>query len=670
MKQGRSLVATSSKGLLKTPNLKYFLQAESIGLISKWKQKEYDLIVGWGNKKSAEAGREFAKSHNIPYLNIEDGFLRSLAPAKFCKAPLSIVFDDLGIYYDASKPSRLERIIIDTLTLTSEQFKRARKLIKFMRDNRISKYNQSSFNTDFKYKDYILVIDQTYGDLSIPGSLSDDRDFKQMLTKAVQENPDKLILVKSHPEVIAGTKHGYLTKLAKHHNTKLIADDINPWVLIENSSKVYTVSSQLGFEALLADKKVRCFGLPFYAGWGLTQDEKKIERRCKRSLEVVFTSAYMKYSKYLNPFSLELCEIEDTLDLLKMWRDINDKNKEITAFSHISPWKKRSINDFFSSAGKVASFAKINNAKPGQTIAAWSSKVKEKDIQFLQAKSIKLVRIEDGFIRSIGLGANFIKPQSLVIDFHGIYYDHHQPSDLEIFLNSYEFSPDLITRANNLINTIKSSNITKYNLATKKKEQVIPSSGKRKLLVIGQVEDDASIKEGTLEINTNLQLLSTVRRENTDASVFYRPHPDVLSGKRRGYVKNAVDFADFIAEKNDIVYLIEEADEVHTMTSLAGFEALIRGKQVFCYGLPFYAGWGLTQDRFNPKRRMRSLTIQELVAATLILYPRYVDPVTGLWCRPEDIINRFGDNRMIDSSILIKLSIAFGKLKRMLFDHI
>jgi capsular polysaccharide export protein len=63
---------------------------------------------------------------------------------------------------------------------------------------------------------------------------------------------------------------------------------------------------------------------------------------------------------------------------------------------------------------------------------------------------------------------------------------------------------------------------------------------------------------------------------------------------------------------------------MHVLTSLAGFEALLRGKAVTCHGQPFYAGWGLTTDRIPHPRRQRTLQLDELVAATLILYPIYL----------------------------------------------
>jgi capsular polysaccharide export protein len=82
-------------------------------------------------------------------------------------------------------------------------------------------------------------------------------------------------------------------------------------------------------------------------------------------------------------------------------------------------------------------------------------------------------------------------------------------------------------------------------------------------------------------------------------------------------------------------------DAVHVLTSLAGFEALLRGRAVTCHGTPFYAGWGLTRDLAPvPARRGRALTLDALVAGVLILYPRYLDPVSGLPCPPEVLVER------------------------------
>ena len=93
--------------------------------------------------------------------------------------------------------------------------------------------------------------------------------------------------------------------------------------------------------------------------------------------------------------------------------------------------------------------------------------------------------------------------------------------------------------------------------------------------------------------------------------------------------------------------LIGMVDELHVNSSLAGFEALMRGKKVTVHGVPFYAGWGLTVDRGPvPARRTARRTLEELVAAALLLYPRYLDPDTGLPCPAEVLVGRLAGQRM------------------------
>lgn len=77
------------------------------------------------------------------------------------------------------------------------------------------------------------------------------------------------------------------------------------------------------------------------------------------------------------------------------------------------------------------------------------------------------------------------------------------------------------------------------------------------------------------------------------------------------------------------------------MTSLLGFEALLRGTPVTTTGAPFYAGWGLTRDLgAPPKRRSARSSLEQLVYAALIAYPRYFDPVSNLPCPPEVVLER------------------------------
>lgn len=235
--------------------------------------------------------------------------------------------------------------------------------------------------------------------------------------------------------------------------------------------------------------------------------------------------------------------------------------------------------------------------------------------------------VEDGFLRSVGLGADLIRPISWVFDDVGIYFDATRPSRLENILSTTRFSTEFIERANGLIERIVYLGLSKYNLnsyGTQGSLKELPK-GQKVILVPGQVETDASIALGSLEIKTNLALTRLVRANNPDAWIIYKPHPDVMAGVRQpGQGESKVSlYCDEVVPHGNTVALIEQVDEVHTMTSLTGFEALLRGKTVFCYGLPFYAGWGLTRDVSPCPRRTRHLSLAELVAGALLLYPRY-----------------------------------------------
>lgn len=83
------------------------------------------------------------------------------------------------------------------------------------------------------------------------------------------------------------------------------------------------------------------------------------------------------------------------------------------------------------------------------------------------------------------------------------------------------------------------------------------------------------------------------------------------------------------------------------MTSLLGFEALVRGLPVTCLGAPFYAGWGLTRDLGpTPDRRTARPDIVQLVHAALIAYPRYWDPVSRRPCPVEIAMDRLASGEI------------------------
>jgi len=172
------------------------------------------------------------------------------------------------------------------------------------------------------------------------------------------------------------------------------------------------------------------------------------------------------------------------------------------------------------------------------------------------------------------------------------------------------------------------------------------------VLVVGQVEDDESIRRGCDKVHTNADLLATVRAANPAAWIRYKPHPDVVAGNRTGAIDEQVlqEKADAVDADASIIDCIEVCDELHTMTSLSGFEALIRGKRVVTYGAPFYAGWGLSEDHQPTERRTRRRTLDELVYLSLIAYPRYVDIDTGEFTTPEDLVRTLISRRAMSNT--------------------
>jgi capsular polysaccharide export protein len=258
--------------------------------------------------------------------------------------------------------------------------------------------------------------------------------------------------------------------------------------------------------------------------------------------------------------------------------------------------------------------------------------------------------MEDGFVRSVGLGSDLIPPLSLVLDEQGIYFDPTQPSDLEIILATAQFSKKELNRARLVREFIVEHGITKYNLEPRKKA-VWATGGKQVVLVPGQVEDDASIRYGCTDVTTNLGLLQAARLAHPGSFVVYKPHPDVMSGNRAGKLalSQALDFADHVETRLSVVSCIEACDVVHTMTSLTGFDALLRGKRVIVYGQPFYAGWGLTEDVLKEgvafARRQRCLSLDELVAGTLLRYPIYWDWDFKGYTTCEAVLQRIVETR-------------------------
>ena len=624
-----------SRGIKKIPHIAEFL-APDFALTHNLKQA--DVIIGWGNRPTTKRAKEIASKKGLPFIALEDGFLRSLGLGD--EPPLSICVDNLGIYYDIATPSSLEQFILGNENLSDEKQHQARQVIDLIVQNKLSKYNLAPILClPESNQPKVLVIDQTYGDVSIAGAKSDENTFQQMFQAACEENQNAQIIVKTHPDVLSGKRQGYLTEIAKKQGVMLIAQNANPIDLILQVDKVYCVSSQMGFEALMCGQSVTVFGAAWYAGWGLTDDRhpeiaqlKSTKRRQNRTMEQLFAAAYFDYCRYVAPNG-ERATIFDIINYLIQMKNLHTLVRGEVYCVGFSLWRKAAAVPYFrlpecrvhfvSSVDKL----NINRLPENAKIVVWGLKNKAVE-QFAADNHLPLLRMEDGFLRSVGLGSNLVAPLSLVFDDRGIYFDPNRPSRLENILKNQEWTEQNKAESEHLINWLIQHKIGKYNIAG---NEIRPKAiDKTVILVPGQVEDDMSVQLGSPKIRSNLDLLKTVRKNNPNAYIIYKPHPDVLSGNRVGHIADdeCRKYADEMAVNADIFACIDAADEVHTMTSLTGFEALIRGKKVHCYGIPFYAGWGLTTDEIKSDRRNRPLQLWQLVWATIVAYPAYIHPQT------------------------------------------
>jgi len=579
-------------------------------------------------KRSGNRLRNKINKSNLIYL--EDGFIHSYGIEK-SRIPYSICFDKNGIYYKYDSESKLFNLIHSKLT--NNDLLRSRRIIKLWKEYSISKYNFPNFINPPSQK-YILLIDQTFGDLSIHYGGADKDSFSKMFYFASNNWPDHKIVIKVHPDVIKLRKTGYLDKTFYSKKNVVVISELGQInKLIEFSDAVCVVTSQVGFEALIYGKDVHVFGRPFYSGLGLTIDhgiEKEYKNKQSTSIEQLVFGSIVKYQYYLDPRTKRDCEVENIMDFINMNRKISRFFPDNFEGINLTPWKARQINRFlYLPKGKFVKNFKSFKSK-SKNIIVWG---KNKKTDLYISKVNEFISVEDGFVRSVGLGGDLYPPYSLLFDKKGIHFDASRKSNLEDLLQNRIVSKKELIRSRKLIDLIIKLNISKYNLNLKKINS-FPSiiSKKNIIAVLGQVENDNSIIYGVPNDTipkTNYSLVAQVKKDYPDSYIIYKPHPDVDSGLRaKGKKEEAINkIADFVANDTPLEFIFNKAQKVAVFTSLGGFEALIRGISVITYGLPFYAGWGLTEDKLKnhvwAKRRKRELHLEELIFISLIEYPFY-----------------------------------------------
>ncbi|MGG2043149.1 capsular biosynthesis protein [Burkholderia gladioli] len=460
--------------------------------------------------------------------------------------------------------------------------------------------------------------------------------FRSMVEHAVHTHDDASFwMIRSHDQ----TGRDWLSEqIALPVTIQWLAPDVSLCALLPHISDVYVVSASEGMAALLAGTPLHVFGTPYYAGWGLTHDAfPQTRRRAQPNLAALFDVVFMRLTRYVDPESHGSGVLDALLACIELQHATAARFAGLPRLSGLKFqwWKRPFATPFLSAGGSQLRWQ--DGSVPlavDEYVVLWGAR----PLDPFAAETPHL-RMEDGFLHSDGLGSDMTPPHSQVIDRRGIYFDASAPNDLSDLLNRARFDDAELARASALRHAIVAAGLTKYNLGRRAPSWRAPAQGPI-VLVIGQVADDASIRLGTRHVRSADTLLEAVRARVPNAFIVYKPHPDVLSGNRNGLVE-AGHIADIVDSQADMISLIEAVDEVHTMSSLAGFDALLRGKTVVTYGVPFYSGWSLTTDVAAPVPwRERSLSLDMLVAGALLRYPVYWDWRLSLYTTPEAVVAR------------------------------
>ena len=620
-------------------------------------------VAGWGAKTSAAYARAHARARGLPFLTLEDGLYRSVGLGKAGAPALSFTLDRAGVFFDARAVSDVEALLLGRPDETVAA--RGAALRDFVCARRLSKYNhvpEDPVRLDAPAGvKRILLVDQVAGDRSLVGAGAGPATFAAMREQALTlaREGRAAVFLKTHPDVVAGYARGMFGPLEAPLRA---APDAGPHALLDEVDEVWTASSQFGFDALLRGVPVVAFAAPFYAGWGLVETRAEaalpharaaLARRAAAgplSRDALAGAAIGVFPRYFDPVLRRPVSAEEGLARLADWRDRWFARRGPVVAVGFARHKRDLARAYLGAAGATTTFVRHEppdllaraQAAGAREIVAWSDRLSREAESAARRAGLAVTRVEDGFVRSRGLGRKTTPPASLCLDSRGLHFDAARASDLETLLETRVFDDADRARGAALREKIVASGLTKYNLREAAPDLRAAAGGREIALVMAQVPGDASWRHGASPFTGNLDFLAAVRAERPDAFLVFKEHPDLVAGLRPGATDAAKARAicDLFLTGGDSAALYPQVDEAHVMTSLSGFEALLRGVRVACWGAPFYAGWGLTQDRVSCPRRARKLALDELVVAALGLYPACLDPASGVPCSAEDIMEK------------------------------
>ncbi|MCP0914814.1 hypothetical protein NKV53_10805 [Legionella sp. 27cVA30] len=277
-----------------------------------------DVILCLEKQKFKSKIRQLRQKYQLPFLYVQRGFIN------LKHAQCSILIDDLGYYYETTRPTRLQQLLNGNQELTRTQENYAKSCMKQIINNDLlsfSKNTQEILGRAGAAK--ILLIDEAMRAPHLAGGLANKDTFKNMLLEALQCYPDHDILI-YYPQEGRGERHFYnkaflLPYLKEHKNIFMLAPCYPFQVILKHVEEVFVVTANKGFEAVYSGKKVTCFGAPFYSNWGLTHDKVKLANHIRqRGILDVFYFAYIVLSRYYHPVLEKKCQLHELLDYIDL----------------------------------------------------------------------------------------------------------------------------------------------------------------------------------------------------------------------------------------------------------------------------------------------------------------------------------------------------------------
>lgn len=177
----------------------------------------------------------------------------------------------------------------------------------------------------------------------------------------------------------------------------VIPTDCDPWWLARHAHQVRAGAGQeLALVAGLLQIPLHVFGNGRFAG-------------CEWDAPAVAAQVVGEWS-YRDPFSGADWTAHDAIALLGEWRRLIDANRSIAAVFGVARWKRETLDALlWDGSGPVRHAARVPaGIGPDSQVVAWKTRTAPTALAELAARGARVGEVEDGMIRSAGLGANCV----------------------------------------------------------------------------------------------------------------------------------------------------------------------------------------------------------------------------------------------------------------------